>query len=52
MKFTLLATLALVGIAMAKGIPNGQRCIKDGSIGYCQSGYCEQLAGDNSGICK
>ncbi|OJD15347.1 hypothetical protein AJ78_04392 [Emergomyces pasteurianus Ep9510] len=54
MKLTLLATLALIGTALAaqNTIPNGKRCKMDESLGFCESGYCEQLVNEDSGICK
>ncbi|EEH06397.1 predicted protein [Histoplasma capsulatum G186AR] len=33
-------------------IPNGGKCKQDGSTGYCESGYCEQLPKEETGVCK
>ncbi|RMJ21096.1 hypothetical protein PHISP_08034 [Aspergillus sp. HF37] len=61
MKLSFIATLALAAGAVAQGggkkltpiqIPNGEPCKKDGTMGTCQSGYCEQLKDQNQGTCK
>ncbi|KAL2374292.1 hypothetical protein RJZ57_001227 [Blastomyces gilchristii] len=61
MKFTLLATLALIGTTISAQtlreltsfkLPNGKDCKEDGSMGICESGYCEQLPKEKTGTCK
>ncbi|KLJ07115.1 hypothetical protein EMPG_17393 [Blastomyces silverae] len=61
MKFTLLATLALIGTVVGAQtlreltsfeIPDGNDCKPDGSMGICASGYCEQRPREKTGTCK
>ncbi|KAJ5338816.1 hypothetical protein N7452_005544, partial [Penicillium brevicompactum] len=40
MRFTILTTLAFVGISMAATIQSGGACKKDGSMGNCASNLC------------
>ncbi|PGH05851.1 hypothetical protein AJ79_06693 [Helicocarpus griseus UAMH5409] len=51
MKFSLFATLALFGLALAADLPNGAECTKDGKMGNCASGYCDQREPNPSGHC-
>ncbi|KAL4808089.1 hypothetical protein BDV18DRAFT_134244 [Aspergillus unguis] len=59
MNFSWLATLALIGTAMAipggQGggkLPSGATCEKSGKGGICQSGLCIQDVNANQGKCK
>ncbi|KAL4865414.1 hypothetical protein BDV12DRAFT_200158 [Aspergillus spectabilis] len=61
MKFSWIATLALIGSAVAmpaqlqskaKTLAPGTPCTKDGKMGNCQSGVCIQDVHDNQGVCK
>ncbi|KAL4940424.1 hypothetical protein BDV06DRAFT_224071 [Aspergillus oleicola] len=54
MNFSWLATLALVGTAVAAGgkLPSGASCSKDGKMGTCQSGLCIQEPNAAQGKCK
>ncbi|KAL3434506.1 hypothetical protein BDV09DRAFT_195713 [Aspergillus tetrazonus] len=54
MNFSWLATLALIGTAMAAGktLPAGAPCTKDGKMGICESGVCIQDVNADQGHCK
>ncbi|RDW65661.1 uncharacterized protein DSM5745_09400 [Aspergillus mulundensis] len=54
MNFSWIATLALIGTAMAAGnnLPAGAPCTKDGKMGTCQSGLCIQDVHASQGTCK
>ncbi|KAE8151571.1 hypothetical protein BDV25DRAFT_152458 [Aspergillus avenaceus] len=65
MRFSILATLALLGVAIAmpqqpeggkgdevKTIPVGAPCTKDGSMGICEGGFCLQDEKDSQGTCQ
>ncbi|KAL4952258.1 hypothetical protein BDW69DRAFT_185576 [Aspergillus filifer] len=52
MNFSWLATLALVGTAVAANLPAGAPCTKDGKMGTCQSGLCIQEPNAAQGKCK
>ncbi|PKY01611.1 hypothetical protein P168DRAFT_321190 [Aspergillus campestris IBT 28561] len=61
MKLSFLAAITLVGAAIASpvaggkeqkpAIKEGQPCKQDGSMGNCETNYCE-AKGDAEGTCK
>ncbi|GKZ31318.1 hypothetical protein AbraIFM66950_011713 [Aspergillus brasiliensis] len=62
MKFSIFATLAFLGLALASpaansantatSLPSGATCNKDGSMGNCASGLCIQNPEDSTGTCQ
>ncbi|KAJ5699571.1 hypothetical protein N7536_002584 [Penicillium majusculum] len=52
MRFTILTTLAFVGLSIAGSIPSGGQCKPDGSLGNCESKLCVKLANQPFGKCK
>ncbi|BCR98748.1 uncharacterized protein AKAW2_40431S [Aspergillus luchuensis] len=62
MKFSIFATLAFLGLALASPaansasntatLPSGATCNKDGSMGNCQSGLCVQEENASTGTCQ
>ncbi|PWY79703.1 hypothetical protein BO70DRAFT_397181 [Aspergillus heteromorphus CBS 117.55] len=66
MKFSILAVLALLNVAIATPVLNanaprdttpatlaaGATCNKDGSMGNCQSGFCLQDVNAATGVCQ
>ncbi|KAL7652006.1 Signal peptidase subunit family protein [Aspergillus niger] len=60
MKFSIFATLAFLGIALASPaantatstLPSGATCNKDGSMGNCASGLCIQEENASTGTCQ
>uniref|UniRef100_A0A0S1MIK7 Uncharacterized protein n=1 Tax=Phakopsora pachyrhizi TaxID=170000 RepID=A0A0S1MIK7_PHAPC len=55
MKLTFLTSLFVTGIAFAAAkapLADNAPCKKDGSLGVCQSGLCEQQPNAPQGTCK